>query len=89
MNPPLSLYALDQGIREARRIIRDAEAFDHAKERVLFAPEFKAQALEELENQARLWRAARELRAAGLRHRLDIEAIEREVPVSFDGRVLL
>lgn len=90
-NPPLSLHALDQGIREARRIIRDAEAFDHARERVLFAPEFKKAALaalDELEREARLWRTATELHAANLRHRLDIEAIEREVPLSFDDRVL-
>lgn len=27
------------------------------------------------------WRLAHEVRKAGLRHRLDIEAIEREVPL--------
>lgn len=84
----LSLYALNQGLQEARRIIRDAAGYSFAMGIVPFAPEFKRQAeqaLDVLEHQARCWRVATLFRESQDRRRTDLSAIEREVVIA-DGR---
>lgn len=85
---PLSLYQLDHGVKALRRILTDAEygklTFSHAKEDCRFsleAVQAAFAALAELEQQAGWWRVAHELRKAGLRSKLDVEWIEREVAV--------
>jgi hypothetical protein len=87
----LSLHALTEGLQQARRIIRDAAGYHHAGETVAFAAEYKRQAeraLEELEMQARLWRVHSEFAKWRDRQREDMAAIEREVDLPWDGRVL-
>lgn len=87
----LSLYQLHHGLTQLRRILTTTAGQWHAGEICPYAPEHvKAaeRALNEVEQQAMWWRLAHEVRRAGLRHRLDIEAIEREVAFSTDDRIL-
>lgn len=88
MTERLSWYALDQGVANIRVILTTSAGFWHAGELCPYAPERVTSgmlALTDLERDSLFWRNAHEIRAAGLRHRLDIEAIEREVPLSDTG----
>lgn len=79
MQEPLSWKRLDDGLREARRFIRDAETFSHAKELIPFAPECRKLALEALdaiEHEALLWRTHREFARWRDRQRAEIHDVE-------------
>ena len=86
MPDSLSWYRLSEGLREARRIIRDTAGYHFAGSIVPVAPEFKQQALDALdaiEHEANLFRCSREF--AKWRERRKAEIHDVEVAIG-DGR---
>jgi hypothetical protein len=86
-----TFWAREQGRIEIYKLLTESTFTEMAGSFVRIDPARKAIAKEELARllqESRCWRVADAYRRSRKLHRLDCEAIEREVPLSQDDRVL-